>query len=101
AFAIAARVFAASEGLLPDDPRLQRLERTIRLEHGLIAGALLCVVGCGLILVIANVWRRSGFGPLDYAHTMRWVIPGTLLVALGFQRFLSASLLGLLRMRRR
>ena len=101
AFAIAARVFAASEGLLPDDPRLRRLERTIRLEHGLIAGALLCVVGCVLILVVANAWRLSGFGPLDYAHTMRWVIPGTLLVALGFQTILSAFLLSLLRMRRR
>ena len=100
-FALAARVFAAAEGILPEDPRLERLARSVRLEHGLIAGALLCLAGVALIVVIVDEWRRGGFGDLAYARTMRWVIPGTLLVALGFQTVLSSFLLSLLRMRRR
>jgi glycosyltransferase involved in cell wall biosynthesis len=101
AFAVAARVFAAAEGILPEDRRLERLGRWIRLEHGIVAGLALCAAGCVLILVIVNDWRLRGFGDLDYARTMRWVIPGTLLVALGFQTILSAFLVSLLRMRRR
>jgi hypothetical protein len=101
AFALAARTFAASEGILPPDPRLERLAQRFRLEHGLLLGAALCVAGASLILVVVNEWRVSGFGDLAYARTMRWVIPGTLLVALGFQTVLSAFLLSLLRMRRR
>jgi glycosyltransferase involved in cell wall biosynthesis len=101
AFAIAARVFAAAEGLLPDDPRLRRLGMSLRLEHGLIAGGGMIVAGAALILVVVNTWRRGGFGDLDYAHTMRWVIPGTLLISLGVQTILSSFLLSLLRMRRR
>ena len=30
------------------------------------------------------------FGALNYAHTMRWVIPGVMLTALGFQTIFSA-----------
>ena len=47
-----------------------------------------------------NAWRLAGFGPLDYAHTMRWVIPGVTLVALGVQTVLGsffASVLGMAR----
>jgi len=46
-------------------------------------------------------WSQSGFGALPYAATMRWVIPGTLLAALGFQTVLSSFLLSVLGLRRR
>jgi hypothetical protein len=101
AFALMARTFAASEGLIPADPRLERWAQVVRLEHGLLAGGGLCLAGCGLILAVVLRWWRLGFGDLDYAHTMRWVIPGTVLVAVGFQTILAAFLLSLLRMRRR
>jgi len=101
AFALMARTFAASEGLIPEDPRLERWAQVIRLEHGLLVGFGLCAAGCGLILAVVLRSWRAGFGDLDYAHTMRWVIPGTILVAVGFQTILAAFLLSLLRMRRR
>jgi hypothetical protein len=60
------------------------------------------VVGLGLLLEAVNQWRLADFGHLDYAVTMRWVIPGTMLTALGFQTILFSffsSILGL-RIRR-
>jgi hypothetical protein len=48
-----------------------------------------------------DIWRRASFGPLHYATTMRIVIPGTTLGALGFQTVLSSFFLSILGMRRR
>jgi glycosyltransferase involved in cell wall biosynthesis len=99
--ALCAKVFAITEGVLPEDPRLSRFFDRVRLEHGLLAGAGLFLAGVGLVGVVAWRWRASGFGALDYATTMRWVIPGTLLAALGFQTVLSSFLLSVLGLRRR
>jgi glycosyltransferase involved in cell wall biosynthesis len=41
AFAMFSKVFAITEGLLPEDPRLNRAFRWIKLETGLAVGALL------------------------------------------------------------
>jgi hypothetical protein len=43
----------------------------------------------------------ASFGHLDYAHTMRWVIPGVTLTALGFETILGSFFLSILRMGRR
>ena len=40
-------------------------------------------MGLVLLLWAINIWRLADFGRLDYAQTMRWVIPGATLVALG------------------
>jgi len=47
-----------------------------------------------------NQWRRHDFGHLDYSQTMRWVIPGVTLTALGFQTIFSSFFVSILRMRR-
>ena len=44
-FAVFTKVFAITEGLLPEDPRLNRMFEYIKLETGLVLGATLC---CGL-----------------------------------------------------
>jgi hypothetical protein len=43
-----------------------------------------------------NEWRLVHFGDLDYRRTMRWVIPGATLTALGFQTVLGSFLLGIM-----
>jgi len=45
-------------------------------------------------------WRAVNFGSLDYSATMRWVIPGVTLMALGFQTVLSSFFLSVLGMQR-
>ena len=100
-FFLATKAFAIGEGLLPPDPRLRRFLDLAQLEKGLLAGLVGCVLGAALLLVAVNEWRLAGFGPLDYAHTMRRVIPGATLVALGVQVALSSFLVSLLAMQRR
>jgi hypothetical protein len=96
-FAVFTKVFAISEGLMPEDPRLTRLFKVINLEKGLIAGAVALVVGLVLLGSVVNQWRRSHFGNLEYGQTMRVVISGATLTALGVQTLLGsffASILG-------
>jgi glycosyltransferase involved in cell wall biosynthesis len=100
-FAVVAKTFAIREGLLPDDPQITRFFDVISLEKGLMVGAGSIVIGSVLLLAAVNQWRATGFGNLDYAHTMRWVIPGVTLTALGFQTVLTSFLISLLKMGRR
>jgi glycosyltransferase involved in cell wall biosynthesis len=101
AFAVFTKVFAVSEGLMPPDRRLNRLGQTITLEWGLIAGAAGLVIGLVLLAVAVNRWRVVDFGMLDYASTMRLVVPGVTLTALGFQTVLTSFFISVLALRRR
>jgi glycosyltransferase involved in cell wall biosynthesis len=100
-FFLATKAFAIGEGLLPRDPVLSRLLEMVHLEKGLLVGAALMLAGTALLLAAVNEWRLAAFGPLDYARTMRVVIPGATLVAIGVQVALSSFLVSLLAMQRR
>lgn len=97
-FAILAKTFAIADGLLPADRRLERLFRAVTLERGILIGALLFLVGLGLISGAVFWWERTGFGPLNYPYTMRLVVPGVTLAALGFQTVLSIFLVSILQL---
>jgi glycosyltransferase involved in cell wall biosynthesis len=100
-FFLATKAYAISVGLLPADPHLRRFLEAAQLEKGLVLALAGCLLGTGLLLTAVNEWRLAGFGRLDYAHTMRWVIPGATLVAVGVQTFLSSFLVSLVAMPRR
>jgi hypothetical protein len=100
-FALFTKTFAVSEGLMPEDRRLTRFFQLVSLEKGIACGAAAMVLGLAFLLVAVNQWRLRGFGHLDYGQTMRWVIPGVTLTALGFQTVLSSFFLSILGMRRR
>ena len=99
-FAVFTKVFAVSEGLLPRDARFERLQRTVTLEKGLIAGSAAVLLGVVLLVLAVNKWRSAGFGELDYASTMRLVVPGVTLTALGCQTVLSSFFVSVLGLRR-
>jgi glycosyltransferase involved in cell wall biosynthesis len=100
-FAVLTKTFAITEGLLPADPRLLRLFKIVNLETGLIASALAIVAGVVPLVYTFLYWRSTGFGPLPYATTMRWVIPGVTLTAVGVQTLLSSFFMSILGMARR
>jgi hypothetical protein len=88
------------EGLLPEDPKIDRFFEVVNLEKGLVFSAIGLLVGMGFLLAAINEWRLAGFGDLDPRHTMRWVIPGATITALAVQTVFSsffASVLGLKR----
>jgi hypothetical protein len=100
-FAIFTKTFAISEGLLPEDPRMNRFFEIVNLERGLVLSSIALFAGLGLLLMAINQWRLSHFGSLDYAQTMRLVVPGATLAALGFQTILSSFFVSILGTRRR
>jgi hypothetical protein len=65
-----------------------------------LLAAIALLVGLMLLLEALNQWRLVDFRQLDYAKTMRWVIPGATLTALGFQTILSSFFVSILGLRR-
>jgi glycosyltransferase involved in cell wall biosynthesis len=100
-FALFTRTYAVAEGLMPEDPRLTRFFKIVTLERGLIAAATSIIAGFVLIGLAVNEWRLAGFGRLEYAHTMRYVIPGATFTTVGLQTFFSSFFLNIIGMRRR
>ena len=100
-FAFFTKLFAITEGLLPEDPRLTRLFKYVSLESGLIAGAAMIIGGVAGSVYAVNIWKAHSFGALDPFHTLRIVIPAATLIVLGSQTILSSFFLSVLGLRRR
>jgi hypothetical protein len=90
-----------SEGLMPEDRYYTRFYRLVNLERGLVIAAITLLVGVILLLAAVNQWRLTSFGRLDYAETMRLVVPGMTLTVLGFQTVMSSFFVSILGMKRR
>ncbi len=100
-FAVFSKVFAISEGLLPEDARLNRVFQHFTLELGLLVGAVLIVLGLGASIYAVKVWEWASFGPLQPARTLRTVVPAVLMLVLGCQMILSSFLLSVLNLKRK
>lgn len=100
-FAIFTKTFAINERLLPPDPRMDRFFEIVNLERGLIVSTLALLIGLVLLSLALNEWRLVDFGRLDYARTMRLVVPGATITALGGQTMLSSFFVSILGMRRK
>jgi glycosyltransferase involved in cell wall biosynthesis len=102
AFGVFTKVFAITEGLLPEDPRLQRLFSVITLEVGLLVGAAFLLAGLVASIWALSSWGEGSFGELDPEKMLRIIIPAALALALGCQIILTSfflSVLGLGRQR--
>jgi glycosyltransferase involved in cell wall biosynthesis len=101
-FGVFAKIFAITEGLRPMDPFFARLfDRYVTLETGLLAGAVTSFGGLALVARVLVAWRAAGWGPLDETETLRWMIPGTLLLALGAEAIFASFFLSILGLKRR
>jgi hypothetical protein len=83
--AVLARSYAGHLGLLGPSPRLARMVALCSLERGLLAGALLFLLGVGCFVAALTSWGATGFGPLNLADTLRLPIIGMMLSVTGFQ----------------
>ena len=100
-FAFFTKLFAITEGLLPPDPKLDRLFKYVTLEVGLMAGFVLMVVGVGTALSAVLHWKATGFGQLNFDTTLRVVIPSATCIALGTQTIFSSFFLSVLGLPRK
>jgi glycosyltransferase involved in cell wall biosynthesis len=100
-FAFFTKLFAITEGLLPPDPRLDKLFKYVTLEVGLMAGFILMAVGVGTALSAVLHWKATGFGQLNFDSTLRVVIPSATCIALGTQTIFSSFFLSVLGLPRK
>jgi len=80
------------------DAWFDRMRARFRLEHGLLLGGGVLVVGLAMAAVILGVWIDRGFGALSEERLA--VMAATLLIV-GIQIFFSSFLLSILGLRRR
>ena len=100
-FALFAKTFAVTEGLLPPDRHLQQFFRFATLEVGLVISSVAVAVGGWMLLSGLDAWRLGGLGDLDYSRSMRLMIPGFTLTFLGFQTIVSSFFVSILGMNRK
>ena len=100
-FGVAAKTFAITEGLLPEDESFAKWYRYITLETGLIVGALLLLLGIGIAISSVVDWSHAGYGPLPPVVMMRHTLPSMLAMMLGTEICFASFFLSLLGLKRR
>ena len=80
------------------DPLFDKVRAKMRLEHGLMAGALVFLVGLIMAAVVLVIWIHRGFGEL---REEKLAIAGLALVVIGIQMIFGAFFLSILGLRRR
>ena len=100
-FSLLTRVFAISVGLLPEDTDMQTLLRWGSLGKGIMISFSMIVLGLVSSIGALAYWSANLFGAIDPTFSMRLVIPGTILFAMGFQILLSSFFLSILQTKRR
>ena len=100
AFAVFTKVFAISEGLLPEDPRLNEVFHYITLETGLAVGGLLIAIGIGGSVYAVLGWVNDVTGTMNDGHLLRIVMPAVFSLTMGVQIIFSSFFLSILGLRR-
>jgi glycosyltransferase involved in cell wall biosynthesis len=93
-------LFARAYALLylnEHDPLLERAWNRVRLEHGLLLGAALVLIGGAVLVAIFAEWASGGFRELGREHE---AVFGMTLVALGMQTLFGSFFLSVLGLRR-
>jgi glycosyltransferase involved in cell wall biosynthesis len=79
------------------DPWFDRMRARFRLEHGLMLGGALALLGCAIAAVIVVMWINRGFGAISEE---RLAVAAATLMIVGIQIFFSSFLLSILGLRR-
>ncbi|MHB1130993.1 MAG: glycosyltransferase family 2 protein [Chloroflexota bacterium] len=98
AFAVLSKQFGINQRLLAEDRQFSALLEKIPLEKAVAGAVALIAVGFAGILLALAIWESRGFGQLDYAQTMRIVIPGLTAVSSGIEIMMAAFFLSVLNL---
>jgi hypothetical protein len=96
-----AKTFGWVTGFLPARRFPVRMFRILNLERGLLAGAVLFVVGVGLNAWMVHTWYLRHFLALDLNRTMRVLLWGSTTMLLGIQTVYGSFFLSMLGMSHR
>lgn len=95
-FAIIARRYAASHGMIPRVSRYSGLFNALTFDRVLVAAGLISLCGAAGILWCVLQWASVGFGPLEYAFLLRFLLLSVTVLAIGIQTALVAFLAALI-----
>jgi len=95
---IFAELMAVETGLHPPNSRFRLLRERRTLEHCVLIGLALILVGVVLGISAARQWSLVGFGTLRPALTIRFVTCSVLFLLLGGQTLLGGFYFGLLNL---
>lgn len=94
----AARIYATEQEIGPPPKYQQQIIAVFNLERGLIAGGLLLIAGCVLVGMLVYKALTVHLQPVDSGTTLRRMILGSTMIALGAQVILMSffySMLGI------
>ncbi len=100
-FAVSAKVFAVTTGLLPNNPSFSRWFRLIKLETGLIVGGLTFIVSLLAAVWAVAYWEHSGYGPLRAEQMLRITLPSATGMVFGLETCFASFFLSMMGLRRR
>ncbi|MBB5059654.1 glycosyltransferase involved in cell wall biosynthesis [Granulicella aggregans] len=100
-FAVSAKVFAVTTGLLPNNPSFSRWFRLIKLETGLIVGGLTFIVSLLAAVWSVAYWEHSGYGPLRVEQMLRITLPSATGMVFGMETCFASFFLSMMGLRRR
>lgn len=92
-----AKLFAVKQGYLDEEPALRWFSKYLKLEIGLLAGAVLFLLGLALNASIFLEWWQNSFGAL---YRIRESVAAMIFMILGLQTIFSSFFLSLLAIRR-
>ena len=92
-FSLLSRVYAIREGLYPETAWDHTFVRRIAIEHGLVTGAGILLIGLAAALYAVWHWKQHAFGDLDTERIARIVIPSSVAISLGIEIMLFSLLL--------
>ena len=90
------RVYATSEGFLPESPRAEIVLARLSLERVLILGGVIGLAGLAGLIFSLTSWQASGFGELNYEHALRLMVPSVTALTLSCQAVLGCFFLSIL-----
>ena len=91
------KVFCYTENFSRNQPRLERWLKTVKLEHGLLLGAALALIGSAGDAVVFWQWAAAGFGKLQAVRTVFFC---SLSLFLGIEVLFSSVFLSMLGINR-
>ena len=98
-FGLLMQTYAETRGILPMRTRVNRFQRALTLERGLVLGVGLIVFGVVVALLSLIRWRQANFGALNPGTNVRTIVPAILGLVMGSQTILGSFSVGVLSIR--
>jgi len=95
-FSLFTYVFGVNADLLPHDALTEKFIERIGLEKGILLGIGMILLGFASSVGALIYWSQNLFGPIDPTLSMRLVIPGAVLFAIGFQILFASFFISIL-----